>query len=157
MSNNNGNNINFSEVGEVEIVNIGREGISYSELKMLQILLAIPLIVKLAVPSVKNLEHANFNYAANPVNQQDIITISEEYMKLNKTSCYSQWHLKEIGNNEVWHHLFCDLTIKKPDNPYPEVILEIIATGSVSTFIKHFDRVIKYADQLCPEKVFAVP
>ena len=35
MSNNNGNNINFSEAEEVEIVNIGREGISYSELKML--------------------------------------------------------------------------------------------------------------------------
>jgi hypothetical protein len=38
MSNNNsnnGNNINFSEAEEVEIVNIGREGISYSELKKL--------------------------------------------------------------------------------------------------------------------------
>ena len=35
MSNNNGNNINFSEAEEVEIVNIGREGISYNELKML--------------------------------------------------------------------------------------------------------------------------
>jgi hypothetical protein len=32
---NNGNNINFSEAEEVEIVNIGREGISYSELKKL--------------------------------------------------------------------------------------------------------------------------
>src|SRR5215213_2407183 len=35
MSINNGNNINFSEAEEVEIVNIGREGISYNELKML--------------------------------------------------------------------------------------------------------------------------
>ena len=35
MSNNNGNNINFSEAEEVEIVNIGREGISYGKLKML--------------------------------------------------------------------------------------------------------------------------
>ncbi|CAB4490816.1 hypothetical protein RhiirA5_414103 [Rhizophagus irregularis] len=34
MSNNNGNNIN-SEAEEVEIVNIGREGISYGELKRL--------------------------------------------------------------------------------------------------------------------------
>ena len=29
MSNNNSNDINFSEAEEVEIVNIGREGISY--------------------------------------------------------------------------------------------------------------------------------
>ena len=35
MSNNNSDNINFSEAEEVEIVNIGREGISYGELKML--------------------------------------------------------------------------------------------------------------------------
>src|SRR5215204_6595050 len=35
MSINNGNNINFSEAEEVEIVNIGREEISYNELKML--------------------------------------------------------------------------------------------------------------------------
>ena len=35
MSNNNSNDINFSEAEEVEIVNIGREGISYSELKTL--------------------------------------------------------------------------------------------------------------------------
>ena len=35
MSNNNNNNNNNNEAEEVEIVNIGREGISYSELKML--------------------------------------------------------------------------------------------------------------------------
>ena len=35
MSNNNSNDINFSEAEEVEIVNIEREGISYRELKML--------------------------------------------------------------------------------------------------------------------------
>ncbi|RGB27965.1 hypothetical protein C1646_673586 [Rhizophagus diaphanus] len=34
-NNNNSNNINFSEAEEVKIVNIGREGISYSELKKL--------------------------------------------------------------------------------------------------------------------------
>ena len=35
MSNNNNNNNNNNEAEEVKIVNIGREGISYSELKML--------------------------------------------------------------------------------------------------------------------------
>src|SRR5581483_2399888 len=34
-NNNNNDNINFTEEEEVEIVNIEREGISYSELKML--------------------------------------------------------------------------------------------------------------------------
>ncbi|CAG8540179.1 16127_t:CDS:2 [Cetraspora pellucida] len=54
-----------------------------------------------------------------------------------------QWHLKGIGSDGDWHHLFCDLTIKKPDNPYPEAVLEAVATGSISTLKKHFDRVIK--------------
>src|SRR5208282_6752210 len=42
-----------------------------------------------------------------------------------------QWHLEGIGNDGAWHHLYCDLTIKKPDNPYPEAVIELIATGSV--------------------------
>ncbi|RIB00565.1 hypothetical protein C2G38_2129665 [Gigaspora rosea] len=67
-----------------------------------------------------------------------------------------QWHLEGIGSDGDWHHLFCDLTIKKPDNPYPEAVLEVVATGSISTLKKHFDRVIKYADQLCPEEVWIV-
>ena len=67
-----------------------------------------------------------------------------------------QWHLEEIGNDGDWHHLYCDLTVKKSDNTHPEAILEIVATGSALTLIKHFDRVMKYADQLNPKEVWVV-
>ncbi|CAG8672359.1 22405_t:CDS:1, partial [Gigaspora margarita] len=68
--------------------------------------------------------------------------------KVHRFEITSQWHLEGIGNDGDWHHLYCDLTIKKPDNPYPEVILELQATGSIPTLIKHFNRAITYADQL---------
>ncbi len=68
----------------------------------------------------------------------------------------SQWHLEGIGNDGDWHHLFCDLTIKKPDNPYPEVILELQATGSIPSLMKHFNQVITYADQLHPQEIWIV-
>ncbi|CAG8657761.1 19432_t:CDS:2, partial [Racocetra fulgida] len=51
----------------------------------------------------------------------------------------------------------CSNHLQKPDNPYPEAVLEVVATGSISTLKKHFDRVIKYADQLCPEEKQITP
>ncbi|RIB30489.1 hypothetical protein C2G38_2152406 [Gigaspora rosea] len=68
----------------------------------------------------------------------------------------AQWHLEGIGSDGDRNHLFCDLTIKKLDNLYPEAVLEVVATGSVSTLMKHFDRAMKYADQLCPKEVWIV-
>lgn len=65
-----------------------------------------------------------------------------------------QWHLEEISSDGNWHHLYCDLTIKRPDNHHPSAILELIATTYVPKIRKHFDRVLKYADQLCPEEVW---
>jgi hypothetical protein len=68
----------------------------------------------------------------------------------------SQWHLEGIGNDGGWHHLYCDLIIKKPDNPYPEAVIEVLASGSVPKIKKHFDQVLKYADQLHPKEVWIV-
>jgi hypothetical protein len=76
--------------------------------------------------------------------------------KMHGFKITGQWHLEGIDNDGDWHHLYCDLTIKKPNNPYPEAILELLATGSVPTFIKHFDQVIKYADQLCPQEIWII-
>ncbi|RIA96633.1 hypothetical protein C1645_754464, partial [Glomus cerebriforme] len=75
------------------------------------------------------------------------------FTKVHGFKITGQWHLEGIGNDGDWHHLFCDLMIKKPDNPYSEAILELIVTGSVSKIEKHFDRVIKYANQLCLKEV----
>ncbi|KAF0484103.1 P-loop containing nucleoside triphosphate hydrolase protein [Gigaspora margarita] len=76
--------------------------------------------------------------------------------KVHMFKITSQWHLEEIGNDGDWHHLYCDLTIKKPDNPYSEVILELQATGSIPTLIKHFNRAITYADQLRSREIWIV-
>ncbi|CAG8496825.1 7051_t:CDS:2 [Funneliformis mosseae] len=67
-----------------------------------------------------------------------------------------QWHLEKVCDDGDYHHFYCDLTIKKPDNPHPEAVLELVATGTIPKLIKHFDRVIKYADQLCPKEVWIV-
>ncbi|CAG8490696.1 3058_t:CDS:2, partial [Scutellospora calospora] len=45
---------------------------------------------------------------------------------------------------------------KRADNLYPEVILELQATGSVSTLIEHFNRAIIYADMLQSREIWIV-
>ncbi|CAG8731183.1 1920_t:CDS:2, partial [Racocetra persica] len=76
--------------------------------------------------------------------------------KVHRFEITTQWHLEGIGNDGDWHHFYCDLTIKKPDNPYPEVILELQATGSIPTLITHFNRAITYADQLHSQEIWIV-
>ena len=67
-----------------------------------------------------------------------------------------QWHLEQVCDDGNYHHFYCDLIIKKPDNSYPEAILELVATGSIPKLKKHFDQVLNYADQLCPREVWIV-
>jgi hypothetical protein len=67
-----------------------------------------------------------------------------------------QWHLEQVCDDGGYHHFYCDLTIKKANNPHPEAVIEILASGSAPKIKKHFDQVFKYADQLCPEEVWIV-
>ena len=67
-----------------------------------------------------------------------------------------QWHLEQVCDDGGYHHFYCDLTIKKANNPHPEAEIEILASGSALKIKKHFDQVFKYADQLCPEEVWIV-
>ncbi|RIA90950.1 hypothetical protein C1645_737492 [Glomus cerebriforme] len=76
--------------------------------------------------------------------------------KLHGLEITGQWHLEQVGDDGSFHYLYCDLTIKKPNNPCPEAILKLVATGSIPKLIKHFDRAIKYADQLRPKEVWIV-
>ncbi|RIA83689.1 hypothetical protein C1645_833406 [Glomus cerebriforme] len=68
----------------------------------------------------------------------------------------SQWHLEGVLGDGDYHHFYCDLTIKKSGNFHPEAIIELIATRTISTIRKHFNQVLKYADQLCPREVWIV-
>ncbi|RIB17010.1 hypothetical protein C2G38_2038091 [Gigaspora rosea] len=67
-----------------------------------------------------------------------------------------QWHLEQVCDDGNYHHYYCDLTIKKPDNPHPEALIELLATASVSKLNGHFDQVFKYAEHLCPQEVWIV-
>ena len=39
--------------------------------------------------------------------------------KVHNFEITSQWHLEQICEDGDYHHLYCDLTIKKSDDPYP--------------------------------------
>ncbi len=67
-----------------------------------------------------------------------------------------QWHLEQLYDDSDPHHFYCNLTIKKPNNPNPEAILEFLATGSIPKLKKHFEQVITYANQLHPLEVWIV-
>ena len=68
----------------------------------------------------------------------------------------AQWHLEAVCDDGNNHHFYCDLTIKDPDNSSPIALLELLATGSISNIKKHFDQVLKYADQFSPQEIWLV-
>lgn len=65
--------------------------------------------------------------------------------KVHNYEVTGQWHLEDIYEDGDWHHLYCDLSIKKPDDPNPLALLELVATTSISKLKKHFDQVFQYA------------
>src|SRR3954454_2654597 len=64
-----------------------------------------------------------------------------------------QWHLEQVCDDGNYYHLYCDLTIKKPDSSHPEVLLELLATSSILKLDGHFEQVFKYTKQLCPQEI----
>ncbi|CAJ0644012.1 2675_t:CDS:2, partial [Entrophospora sp. SA101] len=62
----------------------------------------------------------------------------------------------QICEDGDYHHLYCDLTIKKSDDPYPVAVLELLATASPPQLEKHFEQVFKYAEKFCPLEVWIV-
>lgn len=76
--------------------------------------------------------------------------------KIHDFEITSQQHLEGFGNDGNWHHLYCDLIIKKPENLYFEVVIELIATGIIPKLRKHFDKVLIYANKLKSQKVWLV-
>ncbi|GBB85531.1 hypothetical protein RclHR1_12020001, partial [Rhizophagus clarus] len=102
---------------------------------------------------------------------------SEHYIKVPKESTYDaemyrvlvnwlrkihgyeitgQWHLEQVCDDGDYHHLYCDLTIKKPENPHLEALLELLATASISKLDGHFEQVFKYEEQLHPREIWIV-
>ena len=61
-----------------------------------------------------------------------------------------QWHLKQVCDDGKYHHLYCDLTIKKSNSPHLEALLELLATASIPKLNGHFEQVFKYEEQLHP-------
>ncbi|CAG8631550.1 10775_t:CDS:2, partial [Cetraspora pellucida] len=54
----------------------------------------------------------------------------------------------QVCDNGDYHHLYCDLTIKKPNSPYLEALLELLAMASIPKLESHFKQVFKYEEQL---------
>jgi hypothetical protein len=51
--------------------------------------------------------------------------------KIHEYEITSQWHLEQVCDDGDYHHLYYDLTIKKPDSPHLEALLELLATASI--------------------------
>jgi hypothetical protein len=67
-----------------------------------------------------------------------------------------QWHLQGMDDTGDSHHLYCDLTIKRPNQDRPIAILELLATASRSTLDKHFLQIFNYAQQLQSEEMWII-
>ena len=44
--------------------------------------------------------------------------------KIHGYEITGQWHLEQVCDDGDYHHLYCDLTIKNPDSPHLEDLLE---------------------------------
>ncbi|RIB00592.1 hypothetical protein C2G38_2233737 [Gigaspora rosea] len=60
--------------------------------------------------------------------------------KVHSFDIIGQWHLKKVCEDGGYHHLYCDLTIKKRDDPSPVAVLELLATTSIPELNEHFKR-----------------
>ena len=78
------------------------------------------------------------------------------FMQRNDFEITGQWHLEQVGDDGDYHHSYCDLTITKSNDPTPVAILELLATGTIPKIRKHFDQVLKYANQLRSREVWVV-
>ncbi|GBB97673.1 hypothetical protein RclHR1_30330002 [Rhizophagus clarus] len=76
--------------------------------------------------------------------------------KIHGYEITGQWHLEQVCDDGDYHHLYCDLTIKKPENPHLEALLELLATASISKLDGHFEQVFKYEEQLHPREIWIV-
>ncbi|CAG8771478.1 17803_t:CDS:2, partial [Racocetra fulgida] len=76
--------------------------------------------------------------------------------KVHSFDIIGQWHLKKVCEDGGYHHLYCDLTIKKRDDPSPVAVLELLATTSIPELNEHFKRVFNYADLLKPTEVWVI-
>src|ERR1044072_8114483 len=67
-----------------------------------------------------------------------------------------QWHLEKVCDDGEYHHLYCDLTIKKPDSPHLKALLELLAMASISKLDGHFEQIFKYEEQLQSREIWIV-
>ncbi|GBB85786.1 hypothetical protein RclHR1_12220009 [Rhizophagus clarus] len=59
-----------------------------------------------------------------------------------------QWHLEQVCDDGDYHHLYCDLTIKKPESLHLEGLLELLATASISKLEGHFEQVFNMQSEI---------
>jgi hypothetical protein len=59
-----------------------------------------------------------------------------------------QWHLEHSGDDGFPQHLYCDLSLSFPNTDKPVAILELLATASNPTLLRHFDQIFRYDNQL---------
>ena len=73
--------------------------------------------------------------------------------KIHGYEITGQWHLEQVCDDGDYHHLYCDLTIKKPDSSHLEALLKLLAIASISKLNSHFEQVFKYEEQLHPQEI----
>ena len=73
--------------------------------------------------------------------------------KIHGYEITGQWHLEQVCDNGDYYHLYCDLTIKNPDSPHLEALLELLAMASIPKLNGHFKQVFKYEEQLHPQEI----
>jgi len=76
--------------------------------------------------------------------------------KIHGYEITGQWHLEQVCDDGNYHHLYCDLTIKKPNSPHLEALLELLAMSSIPKLDGHFEQVFKYEEQLHPREIWIV-
>src|SRR4051794_819622 len=76
--------------------------------------------------------------------------------KIHGYEIAGQWHLEQVCDDGDYYHLYCDLTIKKPDSPHLEALLELLVTASISKLDGHFEQVFKYEEQLHLREIWII-
>lgn len=113
--------------------------------------------------SYKKPQFLKANSTQNVLVPRESVYDAEMYRVLVNWLAYSfnieitgQWHLEFVGHDGGYHHSYCDLTLKYPNDETPFAILELLATASTSNLKKHVDQILSYARQLHPKELWII-
>ncbi|GBB92537.1 hypothetical protein RclHR1_02020019 [Rhizophagus clarus] len=72
--------------------------------------------------------------------------------KIHGYKITGQWHLEQVCDDGDYHHLYCDLIIKKPNSLYLKALFKLLATALILKLDGHFEQIFNMKSNFILER-----